>query len=73
MSESSARLLTVAEVARILGVSTTWVRRKVRAGELPAVRLGATRKAPVRVDAEDLRIWLVASNRGRAIEKAVLP
>jgi excisionase family DNA binding protein len=51
-------LLTVGEVADRLGVSTRTVRRRIESGELPAVRLGSSRQAPVRIDADELDGWL---------------
>jgi excisionase family DNA binding protein len=58
-------LLTIREVASVLGVSEVTVRRKVANGELPAVRLGGKHSA-VRVDPEDLEAWLYADTEGAA-------
>ncbi|MBF6589098.1 MAG: helix-turn-helix domain-containing protein [Ktedonobacterales bacterium] len=60
MSEgpSSARLLTVPEVALQLGVTEETVRRWLRAGDLPGVRLA--RKAGWRIRAPDLEAFLQA-------------
>ena len=49
--------LTVAEVAAELACSEPTVRRRIRAGELPAVRLGG-RGSAVRVPRAGLRAWL---------------
>ena len=38
--EPEERFLSVAEVAKRLGVSEKWVRRKIAAGDLPAHRVG---------------------------------
>jgi excisionase family DNA binding protein len=51
-------LLTVPEVAEDLRVSVKTVRRRIEAGELPAVRIGSGTRAPVRVDAAELGEWL---------------
>ena len=49
--------LTVAEVAVRLACSEPTVRRRIRAGELPAVRLGGT-GSPVRIPRAGLEAWL---------------
>lgn len=51
------KLLTVAQVARRLNVSEVTVRRRVRAGELPAVQLGGPKTA-IRVAEDELAAWL---------------
>jgi excisionase family DNA binding protein len=51
------QLLSVAQVAHELGVSTPTVRRRIRSGELPAVQLGGKRCA-LRVDRAELEAWL---------------
>jgi excisionase family DNA binding protein len=48
------RLLTAREVAARLGVSLPTVRRRIRSGELPAVRLGNQPGTAVRVDEREL-------------------
>ncbi len=48
------RLLSVSEVAQILGVSTQSVGRWIRSGSLPAVRLGSGPAARLRVAPDDL-------------------
>jgi excisionase family DNA binding protein len=50
-------LLTVADAARLLGVSTKQVRRLIARGELPALRLGGPGSA-IRIDPDELRQWL---------------
>jgi excisionase family DNA binding protein len=52
------KLLTVRQVAERLGLSLWSVYRRVEAGEIPAVRLGSTRKAPIRVSEAELEQWL---------------
>ena len=49
--------MTVAEVAGELGCSEPTVRRRIRAGEIPAVRLGGPGSA-VRVPRAGLQAWL---------------
>jgi excisionase family DNA binding protein len=55
--------LKVAEVASELGCSEATVRRRIRAGELPAVRLGDSPNSGVRVPAAALKAWLWAEPR----------
>ncbi|MBW3574290.1 MAG: helix-turn-helix domain-containing protein [Actinobacteria bacterium] len=45
-SADRARYLTVAEVAAILRVSTMTVYRLIKAGELPALRVGRSYRLP---------------------------
>lgn len=74
MSEATENrtLLTPDEAARVLGCSRATIYRRAAEGGLPVLRLGSGPKAPIRIDIEDLRVWLVAAGRGRP-EKAVLP
>lgn len=46
--------MTTGEVARFWNVSEETVRRRVRRGEVPCVRLGADERAPVRYRPEDV-------------------
>lgn len=48
-------LLTTREVAEILGVSRTWVLRRVASGEMPGFRIGGD--GPIRYDAEEVQTW----------------
>jgi excisionase family DNA binding protein len=50
----SARLLTAAEVASMLGVPKTWVYERSRAGLIPTVPLGRYR----RFRAEAIQQWI---------------
>jgi excisionase family DNA binding protein len=50
-------LLTVDDVAELLGVSRRTVYRWIKKGVLPAIQLGR-RKSPVRIDAAELQRWL---------------
>jgi excisionase family DNA binding protein len=50
-------LLTVPEVAERLRVSRPTVYRRIRAGEIPAIRVGNTSGA-LRVPADELDAWL---------------
>lgn len=49
--------LTIAEVALRLGISVPTVRRKIAAGELPAVQLGGPGTA-IRIPHARLEAWL---------------
>jgi excisionase family DNA binding protein len=57
-------LLTVAQVADRLQQSEITVRRKIRAGEIPSVRLARSGRAAVRVPAAELEAWLRSVRRG---------
>ena len=56
--QATPKLLTVREVAERLQVSIWTAYRKVESGEIPAVKLGPGRMAPVRVDPAELQAWL---------------
>jgi excisionase family DNA binding protein len=56
-ADHSREMLTVAEVAERLRCSEPTVRRRIRAGEIPAVRLGAPGSA-VRIPRAGLEAWL---------------
>jgi excisionase family DNA binding protein len=53
-------LLTIRETAAQLGQSESTIRRKVAAGELLAVRLGESPRAPLQIPSDFLRAWLYA-------------
>jgi excisionase family DNA binding protein len=53
-------LLTIEEVCETLRQSKASVYRKIGAGELPAVRLGNSRSAHLRVPAEGFERYLAA-------------
>jgi excisionase family DNA binding protein len=55
-------LLRPAEVARMLGVSRTWLYDAAKDGRIPSVRIGGP-SGPVRFVREDLDHWL---NEARA-------
>jgi excisionase family DNA binding protein len=59
-SETEQRLLTVPEVAAQLRVSKLTVYRRIWDGTLPAVRIGKSATAPLRVPADKLDTWLFA-------------
>jgi excisionase family DNA binding protein len=46
LSSSQARFLTVAEVASLLRVSNMTVYRLIKAGDLPALRIGKSYRVP---------------------------
>jgi len=52
------KLLTVPEVAERLRLSVWTIYRKVESGEIPAIRLGETKRSPIRVDERELGEWL---------------
>jgi excisionase family DNA binding protein len=51
-------LLTVREVADRLRQDETTIRRKIREGQLPGVKIGLGPRAPLRVDSGELDRWL---------------
>jgi excisionase family DNA binding protein len=60
---ASVRLLEVEDIADILGMTTDWVYREVRADRLPHIRLGRY----VRFRRESIEAWLAASERGAKV------
>ena len=52
------RLWRISEVAEYLGLHEATVRRKVAAGELPAIKLADTDRGAIRVSETDLTEWL---------------
>lgn len=48
------RLVTAAELALLLGLSQSSVRRKAYAGELPSIKCGSSKKAALRFDIEEV-------------------
>ena len=56
-AEYGSGLLTVSEVAERLRCSEPTVRRRIRDGQIPAVKLGQGRSV-IRIDAAELADWL---------------
>lgn len=54
------RLLRPAEVARMLGVSRSWLYQAAADGHVPSIRLGGP-SGPLRFVPDDLEAWLVAA------------
>lgn len=52
------RLLRIREAAALLGISAATCHRRAILGDLPAIRLWAGRRAPIRFRREDLERWL---------------
>ena len=61
-SANAEPLLTVREVAERLAVSRTWVLRRIKAGDMPAYRLGGS--GPIRLSWDEVRQWAIG-NAGR--------
>jgi excisionase family DNA binding protein len=57
IAESQRTLLTIEQVAHRLQVSRSTVRRRIGAGEIPAVQLGGKRAA-IRIPEDELDRWL---------------
>ena len=52
------RLLTPKELALAWRQSPGTIRRKIAAGEIPAVRLGTGPRPPIRIPVDELERWL---------------
>ncbi len=59
-------LLTVDETAELLRLGESTVRRKIRTGQIPAVRLASHGRGTVRVPRDELEAWLRRKGRYRA-------
>jgi excisionase family DNA binding protein len=62
--DDSQTFLTPEQVARVLGVTRSWVYQHQH--ELPFTRLGAGPRAILRMDRADLRAYLLRDERGAA-------
>ena len=60
------KLLTVSEVAQQLRLSKWSVYRRISEGSLPAVRVGSSPRAPLRVDATELAQYVYGDDREAA-------
>jgi excisionase family DNA binding protein len=58
-------LLTIAEGAARLAIDQKTLRRKIAAGDLPALRIGSGRSGALRIDAAELNDWLEARRTRR--------
>jgi excisionase family DNA binding protein len=65
LTDANTSLLTIDEAAQALGVSSWTVRRRVQAGEIPAVKLGEHRNAPIRIDPRELSAWVFGPSSDR--------
>lgn len=63
-TERFERLVTAAELARALHVSTDWVYEKWQAGELPGFRLTAGTGRGVRFRLSEIERWLEGTRVG---------
>lgn len=52
------RLLRLDEAARRVPCSVSTLRRRIREGSLPAVRIGPTERSPIRIHPRELEAWL---------------
>lgn len=54
------RFLSIEEIAELLQISTTAVRRIIKTGELPAIRIGKklTKRPAIRIDMNDLETYI---------------
>jgi excisionase family DNA binding protein len=60
------RLLAVPEVAVRTGLGISTVRRKIREGEIPALRVGNKPGSSIRVDEVELERWLYGDPKDAA-------
>jgi excisionase family DNA binding protein len=63
-SRAAGALLSPDEAGELIGLSPQTIRRKIRAGELYAHRLGDGPRARLRIDTADLARYLAANDRG---------
>jgi excisionase family DNA binding protein len=63
---SRPEYLTVEEVSGLLKLGESTVRRRIRTGEIPAVRLASRGRGLVRVPRDELEQWLRADPREAA-------
>lgn len=47
-------LLTKKEVAKKLGISITTLNRKIRNGDIKAIKLGANKQSPIRIKTNEI-------------------
>lgn len=66
MLYQAEHLLTIEETAARLRQSPATVRRKIREGELPAIRVGSGPRAPYRIDPVELERFLYADPEAAA-------
>jgi excisionase family DNA binding protein len=64
LEHGTPNLLTVQEAADLLRVHHQTVRRRIRAGDLPAFRLGADPHSELRIKRGDLEQWLYGEPEG---------
>ncbi len=62
MLRDEPKLLTTHQVARRLGLGEDSVRRKLREGVLPGLRLGSSNRSQYRVREDELQRWLDESS-----------
>lgn len=60
-------LLTVSEVAKELRLAPVSVHRRIRDGQLQAVKLGAAHNSPVRVRESELERYVEAAARAASV------
>jgi excisionase family DNA binding protein len=63
--KETPELLTIDEAAHALRQSRETVYRRIRSGELPAVRIGCGPRAPIRISSFELACWLYGSSPRR--------
>jgi excisionase family DNA binding protein len=59
----AVHLYTVAQAAEVIGMSSEWLRRQIKAGQLAAVEFGTSRSKQ-RVRADDLQAFIDARTFG---------
>jgi excisionase family DNA binding protein len=63
MVRETGHLLTIAETARRIRPSESTVRRKIREGQLAAVKLGPGTRAHIRIEADALERFYVPARK----------
>lgn len=58
--------LSIPQAARLAGVSRVHVWRLVQAGTIPAIRVGADDRGPIRINRRWFVDWLLSAEQGAA-------
>ncbi len=52
------QFLSPSEIAKLTGIDVSTIRKAIKSGELPAIRLSSAANAKWRVDRSDLQRWV---------------
>lgn len=65
MEKTETRLISIADAARLAGVSYLTIWRATRRGELPVYKIGE-QTGPLRIDRRELTEWIYGDPEGAA-------